>query len=464
VTDDGKKPPRPDPFAPLPLPETLTGKTGKRESAPTPAPTPAPAPAATPAPVVTPAPAVAPAAAVTPAPVVTPAPFVEPAAASPLPPTAFTSRVSGEHEAPVVPFDASAYEPHVEPPLYDDSPRVDDPPASPEPSPEPAWTEPAAITPEPLAIENELRAAAGVLPIEDKKKKKPPKRKRASTDSGDDDDDDRPRSRLWMVAAALAIVLGGAITAMILVGRSNSERFVLSCESDRVVIQQGRSFPPWGESTIEGAEWKPFKIPPEAPCSRFETENKAELAARFEKMLEDRATKLVGGRGGTSTAITAVGPEDPVAKVDEAEASLKQALLVSRHLASENERITTRDKLERLLGDVGYWRASARLRAAADALTDAAKQFDTVTLQQPLANTDAGEWGALARKLAEELRAGPRALKATDILAPTQASTDSTPKAPLGTALPVEPQAGSAATPAPEVDAGVPASSGGVLL
>jgi hypothetical protein len=456
--DDDKKPPKPDPFAPLPLPETLTGKTAKRESAPTPAPTPAPAPAATPAPVVRSAPVVAPAT-VTPAPVVTSAPFVEPAAAAPLPPTAFTSRVSGEHEAPVVPFDAS--EPHVEQPLYDDSSRADEPPPS-EPSPEPAWTEPAAIAPEPLAIENELRAAAGVLPIEGKKKK-PPKKKRASTDSGDDDDDDRPRSRLWMVAAALAIVLGGAITAMILVGRSNSERFVLSCESDRVVIQQGRSFPPWGESAIEGAEWKPFKIPPEAPCSRFETENKAELAARFEKMLEERATKLVGGRGGTSTAITAVGPEDPVAKVDEAEASLKQALLVSRHLASENERITTRDKLERLLGDVGYWRASARLRAAADALTDAAKQFDTVTLQQPLANTDAGEWGALARKLAEELRAGPRALKASEILAPTQASTDSTPKAPLGTALPVEPQAGSAATP-PDVDAGVPASTGGVLL
>ena len=430
--DDSNKPPRPDPFAPLPLSASLTGKTG---AAPEPEPESEPAPPP----------------------------------ASPLPPTAFTSRVSGEHDAPVVPaaFDASAYEPPPEPayieppePAYVEPP-VELPPPAPTPFGSAKVVEPPAPVIDTLAVENELRDAVGATPIVDSREaKKTPKKRRATTDDGDDD---RPRSKLWMLAAALAVVLGGGITAMVLVGRANSDRLVLACEAERVVILQGRSFPPWGETTLEGAEWKPVKIPAEAPCVPFETESKAELAARFEKLLEERATRLVGGRGGTSTAIAAAGPEDPVTKVDEAEASLKQALLVARHLPGDDA-INKREALERLLGDVTYWRASARLRAAATALDDAAKQFDMAVLQQPRANSDPQEWATLARKLAEELRAGPQKAGG-EVVAPVGPAPTGTsrPVAPPGVALPVEPPtAGSAVEPVP-ADAGVPAS-GGVLL
>ena len=518
--DDDKKPPRRDPFAPLPLAETLTGKTSRESSststptASTPVPTPtasttAPTPAATasttapttasttapatvststptasttaPTPAVTasttaPTPASKPTASTpasavptptpptsaratvsTPTPTSVAAPSIQPEPAAPLPPSAFTPRVTGEHEAPIVPFDASAYEPE---PAYD-APE----PAYQAPPDEPAWTEaPALAAPAPasIVVENELRDAVGVTQIPDDKPAKKAKKKRATTDDGDDGE--RPRSKLWMLAAALAVVLGGTITTMVLVGRSNSERFLIACEADRVVLLQGRSFPPWGESSLDGAEWKPLKIPAEAPCAPFETNSKAELAARFEKMLEERATKLVGGRGGTSTPTSASGPEDPVAKVDEAEAALKQALLVARWLASDNDRITKREDLERLLGDVTYWRASARLRAAADALTDAAKQFDTAALQKPRTNTDAEGWAMHARRLADELRAGPGGEKGAVAFPPMPPSETPTSTAPLGVALPVEPpKEGSAAEPAPPApDAGVP--TGGVLL
>lgn len=450
---DRDKPDKPDPFAPLPLSETLTGPTKKRESGATALP--------------------------------------QPPAAAPLPPTAFT-RTSGEHDVSVQPFETYTPEPPVAPawspvtaPVDVAASEVPPPPVVPppvaiesppppviEPPVEAAWSEPAALAgpaPAALGVENELRDAVGVTQLPDApvKKKKPAKARAASRgDDGDGDGDtenERPRSRLWMLAAALAIVVGGSVTAMILVGRANSERFVIACEADRVEILQGRSFPPWGESVLEGAEWKALKIPAEAPCTPLETESKAELAARFEKLLEERATKLVGGRGGTSTPTTAAGPDDPVAKVDEAEANLKQALLVSRHLASENERITKREDLERLLGDVTYWRASARLRAAADALADAAKQFDAAALQKPRTNTDAAGWAMHARRLADQLRAGPGGVQ-DPVFPPTPPGATPTPTttAPPGVALPVEPPRVDVPAAEQTPDAGVP--SGGVLL
>lgn len=426
MTDD-KKPPKVDPFAPLPLPETLTGstKTTKRESAP----------------------------------VVAPAP---PEPAAPLPPTAFTARVTGEHEAPVVPFEASAYEAPPEP-----APPEMPPPEPPPLADEPAWTEaPALAAPEPassIVVENELRDAVGATPIIDKKKKEKPekKRKRASTESGDDDDGPRG-SKMWMFVAAVAVMLGGGITAMILVGRSNSEDLYLSCEADRVVIQQGRSFPPWGTTELEGAEWKSFKIPAEAPCVSFSTESKATLASGFIKLLEGRAQKLVGANT-KATVIAASGPDDPVARVDEAEGSLKQALLVTRHLQGDDA-INKRQQLEHWLGDVTYWRAAARLRAAATALDDAAKQFEAAALQQPEANRDPDAWARHARELANDLRAGPGRLKAEELVPdPTKEPTSKTP-APLGTALPVEPPASGSAAPGPTPDAGVPSNGGGVII
>jgi hypothetical protein len=316
--------------------------------------------------------------------------------------------------------------------------------------------------------ENDLRAAVGAAPRPQADAgatagavtKVPARsRRRAPTDEedgdGDDDDSDdgtgKPRSRKMMLFGALTLVVGGGIAAMVIVGKVNSERYLITCEADRVVVQQGRSFPPWGESSLDGPEWKALKIPPEAPCAPYETENKAELAAHYFKILQEHATSLLTAR--------------EVTKVDEAEAQLKQALLVARALPLEDDRIDARDEIERLLGDVVYWRASAKLQSASEALTEAAKQFDMAAQQRPRHVTDAAAWALYVRRLVEQLRAGPAgASQATFPPLPP----GERPTAPPGVALPVEPGAGSGSdvaddpVPAPPADAGLP--TGGVLL
>jgi hypothetical protein len=377
MTDDPPtKKSRPDPFAPLPLDESLTGKRA--------------------------------------APV-----FVEPPptdAATPVPVAAFdpVQDAPQEFAEPQAPVASEPVEP-ILPATYD---------------------------------ENDLRAAVGATQVDDAVSRKAP---RAPTDDGDDGDRDKPRSRKAMVVGALALVVGAGITAVVLLGRVNSARYIVACEADRVVVQQGRSFPPWGESALDGAEWRPLKIPPEAPCATRETEDKAELAGWYGKMLEDQATTLLTAR--------------EVNKVDEAEADLKQALLVARSLGTDDARIDTRERIERLLGDVAYWRASARLRTAAEALADAAKQFDAAALQKPRYVTDAAAWATYVRKLVDDLHVGPAGVNAA-VFPPSPPSSER-PSAPPGVALPVEPDAGSGSAvpepePTPAPDAGLP--TGGVLL
>ena len=298
---------------------------------------------------------------------------------------------------------------------------------------------------------NDLRAAVGTTLIPQ------PGASTRSRPTDDDDDDggdhggrSTPRKRKMMLVGALTLAVGGAIAAMVVIGKINSQRYLITCQADRVVVQQGRTFPPWGESTLDGAEWKALTIPPEAPCSPYETENKTELAAHYVDVLKGQATTLLTAR--------------EVTKIDDAAAQLKQALLVARSMGREDERIDARDEIERLLGDVGYWRASAKLRTASEALTEAANEFEVAAKQRPRHVTDAAAWALYVRKLVEELRAGPSgAAQATfPPLLPGER-----PSAPPGVALPVEPGvgAGSAASelePPPPADAGLP--TGGVLL
>ena len=268
----------------------------------------------------------------------------------------------------------------------------------------------------------------------------------------DDDDGDPPRrgiSRLGAFVAALAIVGGAGIAALVLLGRVNSGKLVLTCGAESVSVERGRSFPPWGTRPIEGAEWAPVKLPPEAQCVPRETESRAELAGWFVKILEDRATALLTAK--------------EVASVDEAEHDLKQALLVSRQLGSDDVRIDTRGRVERMLGDVTYWRASAKLAAAATALGEAAKEFDAAAAQKPRYVTDAAAWADHVRKLTTDLELGPAGAMPSSFLPVLPGAGP----APLGTELPVEPSA--AAQPAAEPPAETPvpdggAPSGGVLL
>ena len=151
-----------------------------------------------------------------------------------------------------------------------------------------------------------------------------------------------------------------------------------------------------------------------------------------------------------------------VVEIDDAAAMLEQALL---HARSDSEaHKAARQHLQRLLGDVGYWRASAKLQEATKALTEAAKEFETAAAQLPRHVSDANAWATYVRRLIDELHAGPSGAKPL-VVVPAPAPPPDRPAAPPGVALPVEPAAGSGSgnePPPPQPDAGIP--SGGVLL
>jgi hypothetical protein len=396
VTDDRKKD-RPDPFAPLPLKESLTGKTAKPPVEPVPGTVPTPLPESS---------------------------------------SAVDVEPPSSYEPPAVAYSQAPY----------DAPPSPDLAATPTPPP----TE--ALLP-PTYDENDLRLAVGATP-RDEAPTKAKKKKRAETpppvESDDEDGSPRPKNRRAAVIAAASLVVGTGIVAAVFIGRINSGRYRIACEANRMVVERGRSFPPWGMTSVGGAEWKPLEIPPEAECHQRETEDIAELAAWYSGALVDQATALLTAR--------------EVTKVDEAEAQLKQALLVTRSLGTDDARINARKDIERLLGDVGYWRASAKLRTASDALTAAAKEFDVAAAQRPRHVTDAAAWATFARKLVDDLKAGPAGVPAAF---PPLPPTDR-PTASPGVALPVEPVAGAGSGSAveepapPPPDAGVP--TGGVLL
>jgi hypothetical protein len=249
--------------------------------------------------------------------------------------------------------------------------------------------------------------------------------------------------------AALVGLVGLGIGALVWLGSINKERLLIVCEPQQVIAKQGRSFPPWGERNMDDdGMWKPIKIPPDAECTPRETVDLQELSRWYLEVLVDRASVALTAKEGATHDAKAI---------DEAFALLEQALLHTR----ATDRREQRREIERLLGDVGYWRATTQLRNAANALTDAAKQFDAAAAQRPRHVSDANAWATHVRKLVEQLVAGPNGAAA---LFPPEPNPDR-PPAPPGVALPVEPPkagSGSAAEPAPPVDAGIP--TGGVLL
>ncbi len=288
-----------------------------------------------------------------------------------------------------------------------------------------------------------LREAVGARPAT------PTRTSTRFDDDSDSPDDDglpgRPRNRKLIVIAGGSLVVGLGIAAMIFLGYQNSGWFYLRCEADRVLAEEGRTFPPWGSEALEDKAWRPIKIPPEAECAPLETESYPKLVEQFRTILVKRATVLLTAK--------------EVTKADEAAALLDQALLHARSNsdAARNARV----EIQRLLGDVVYWRASLKMRDAAKALVEAAKQFDAAALQRPRHVSDAAAWADYVRKLVAELEAGPTGSSQTAF--PPAPPVSDRPAAPPGVALPVEP--GSSAVEQPDTappDAGVP--TGGVLL
>jgi len=318
---------------------------------------------------------------------------------------------------------------------------------------------PAAAAPaeEPLLPatyrENDLRTAIGSPPMPEQIR---PRRRRArERDEEDDGDEDAPRSRRTALAVIGILLVGLGIAALVVLGRLNSARYVMSCDAKEVVAEQGRAFPPWGTSRLGGDEWKPIPIPASSQCVGLETEDPTELGDAFRKVLLERAEALL-----TAKEVTQI---EPAAEL------LDQALLHARSDSDAHK--NARQAIQRMIGDVGYWRASAKLQKAATDLADAAKQFETAAGQRPRYVSDANAWATYVRKLVGDLRAGPAGARAqagpADAAAP---SAPDRPAAPTGVALPVEPAAGggsgpgSAETPpsAPP-DAGI-LPTGGVLL
>lgn len=304
----------------------------------------------------------------------------------------------------------------------------------------------------PAAVDDDaLRDAVGV-PAKKPKKRKP--LDEVIDDAAEGDPTNPKMSRKMMAVIAASLVGGIGIAALVLLGRVNADRYQLTCTTTRAVAEQGRAFPPWGYRALTGAEWKAIALPPNAQCKTEEISDIGTLEARFLDLLLERTSAALTVRN-MLDATTADGKT--AAPLDVISAQLEQALLLSR----APERGDQRKQVERLLGDVGYWRASLRLRDASAALADAARQFDAAALQRPMHASDAGAWAEFLRRLTDELHAGPAGMAATA----TMPAAPDRPSAPPGTALPVEPDpspaAGSAAPPSPP-DAGVP--TGGVLL
>ena len=167
--------------------------------------------------------------------------------------------------------------------------------------------------------------------------------------AADDDGPTPPRSRRVQVIAALSLVGGLGIVALVFLGRANSQRYLLTCSTDRVTPEQGRSFPPWGSHPLAGPEWKPIVLPANAECTEHETDNPAEL-----ERLYSICSSIARARRSPARRCS-IGPPAAACRrpLDAVSAQLTQALLLSR----SPDRRDQRKEVERLMGDVTYWRA-----------------------------------------------------------------------------------------------------------
>ncbi len=301
--------------------------------------------------------------------------------------------------------------------------------------------------------DNALNNAVGV-PMRSRSKRARTVPDAAASSYDRDDVEPPPKSRKALLVVVLSLVVGLAIAALVLLGRINQERYFLACTTTQAVAQQGRSFPPWGAKPLSGAEWRPIALPANAVCKPQQLADRGKLEATFLDLLIERTSVTLSARDLAETIVpdgkAGTTPLDAIA------AGLEQALLLSR----APERADQRKQVERMLGDVEYWRATIRLKDASAALTDAARQFDAAALRRPLHASDAGEWAAFLRRLTDDLRGGPSGVAPSALpSAPTGPSA-----APQGTALPVEPEPPNTgiAEPASPPDAGIP--GGGVLL
>jgi len=322
---------------------------------------------------------------------------------------------------------------------------------------------------EAAAWREELQVAVGVAeeeaePKKGKKGRRKPTRaekRRAKREARAADDEDSPRrsTRRLMLAVGIGIVSVLA-AVLIITGYMNSRHYYFVCGAEQITAERGRVFPPWGQRRVSGKEWTPIDIPANTECASEELDDQEQLEEMFSVALVEQAeSRLKSGV-----------PEN----VDIAEEQLLQALLLSRKPRAELR--DRRKKIERLRGDVEYWRAAAQIEQVVQKLSQAGDRFKDAAARRPRLNSNASAWAEFSRGMSDEIRRGPPELRDDKPLAPgarppfadlpsPQTTSDgdagpqpaNRPDAAPGVALPPE---ADAAPPAP--DAGLP--RGGVLL
>lgn len=301
-----------------------------------------------------------------------------------------------------------------------------DPADAPEPEPkaEPNGPEEAEAAPAPEAPEpspdagftGTVAEAAGIAPPPQ------PRRPRLSR-----------RARFFALAAiALLCFIGaGGVLSYL-----NSRQLYLVCGDQDVRAERG-SFFPWGRTAMEGERWKPFKLP--GACESRELDSELELETAMLELLVARASAL----------LAAEAPE-----LEEGEELIEQGLALAR--APEHK--ASRTELERLRGDIEYWRGRADITAAVERLRSARAHLDEAIKIGPRHANDADKWLPFIDRLVERAGSGPGAPIEADT-GPIDLVESPSDGAPLATPVLI-PDAGPATAPAR--DAGVPA--GGVLL
>ncbi|HUH02949.1 MAG TPA: hypothetical protein VML75_13220 [Kofleriaceae bacterium] len=263
-----------------------------------------------------------------------------------------------------------------------------------------------------------------------------------------------PRTTAIAIGGGIAVVLIGIVIAL---GWFNARDYYLVCATDEIRAERGRGFPPWGTTTMSGKAWTRIEIPDNTECIEHRTDDLTELEAYFLEALLGQA----------NARLASAEPQN----IDVAEEQLEQAFLLTR----TPERRDKRKEVERLVGDVEYWRAAAQVRAAVAELGKAGDQFEGAAKRLPRHQTDSTAWAEYTRHVSEELLRGPPSLRPEDPTASPPGDTppfkgtgpDSPVRMPDAGVPPIDAQPGvmlppaTDATPAPP-DGGLP--RGGVLL
>ncbi len=242
-----------------------------------------------------------------------------------------------------------------------------------------------------------------------------------------------PGRRVVLFLGATAL-LGVIVAGVVFLGRQNQQRYHLVCGEDDITAAQGRSFPPWGQSALEGKAWQAIPRPLDAPCENRVFDSREGLARSFGETLVARAEAWVNAR------------EDGAGRerLAEVQAQLDQAQRVLRELRDPRAGLPELSgKLERLRGDLDYWQARDRIDTAMAELARAAQHLDSAVAHDPHHNREnALMWQRVVARLQAELGrstpgAVPGAVPAPDSV-PAPETGPAEPGAAAGTALPTE--------------------------